>query len=72
MVRDLNDREMLKRSVAAIVDYLEPTNLLWYGSDMYGVADYPRKKGIPVHVYTAKGRGNLNHHSNGGEGNGRA
>ena len=67
MVRDLNDREMLKKSVKNIVDYLEPKNLLWYGSDQYGVADYPRNKGIPVHIYPAKGRGNLNRHTDGGE-----
>lgn len=66
MVRDLNDRAVLKKSVEHIVDFLEPENLLWYGSDMYGVADYPRSKGIPVHVYPAKGRGNLSNHAKGG------
>ncbi len=67
MVRDQNDRAVLKKSVEHIVDYLEPVNLLWYGSDMYGVADYPRSKGIPVHIYPAKGRGNLNHHCEDGD-----
>lgn len=62
MVRDVNDRAVLKKSVEHIVDFLEPSNLLWYGSDMYGVADYPRLKGIPVHVFPAKGRGKLGHH----------
>ena len=61
MVRDLADRAVLMKSVEHIVDFLEPENLLWYGSDQYGVADYPRSKGIPVHVYPAKGRGNLDH-----------
>ncbi|MBQ9002831.1 MAG: DUF4417 domain-containing protein [Eggerthellaceae bacterium] len=65
MVRDLEDRTMLKASIKHIVDYLEPENLLWYGSDMYGVADYPREKGIPVHIYPAKGRGKLNHEKGG-------
>ncbi|WP_248923015.1 DUF4417 domain-containing protein [Olsenella intestinalis] len=65
MVRDLADRAVLVKSVENIVDFLEPKNLLWYGSDQYGVADYPRSKGIPVHMYPAKGRGNLDHH--GGE-----
>ena len=67
MVRALEDRTMLKKSVKHIVDFLEPTNLLWYGSDQYGVADYPRSKGIPVHVYPAKGRGSLCHHNGGGD-----
>ena len=63
MVRRLSDRYVLKKSVEHIVDFLEPENLLWYGSDQYGVADYPRSKGIPVHVFPAKGRGNLVHHN---------
>ena len=63
MVRDVNDRAVLKKSVEHIVDFLEPSNLLWYGSDMYGVADYPRLKGIPVHVFPAKGRGQLGYHT---------
>lgn len=65
MVRNPADREVLMSSIKHIVDFLEPENLLWYGSDQYGVADYPRSKGIQVHVYPAKGRGHLNHH--GGE-----
>lgn len=67
MVRNRKDRKVLISSVKHIVDYLEPENLLWYGSDEYGVADYPRVKGVPVHVYPGKGRGNLNHHIFGGD-----
>ena len=67
MVRDPHDRIVLKRSIEIIVDYLEPENLLWYGSNQYGVTDYPISKGVPVHVYPAKGRGNLSHHVNGGD-----
>ena len=51
---------MLKDSVRLIVDYLEPTNLLWYGSTQYGVTDYPKAMGIPITVYPSKGRGSLN------------
>lgn len=65
MVRHRDDRIMLKKSVKHIVDFLEPERLLWYGSTMYGATDYPISKGIPVHVYHAKGRGNLNHHDGG-------
>ena len=67
MVRRIGDRAVLKASVECIVDILEPENILWYGSDLYGVADYPRSKGIPVHVYPAKGRGELDHHTEGGD-----
>ena len=61
MVRDVEDRKVLKESVKFIIDYLEPTNLLWYGSTQYGVADYPIKLGIPITVYPGKGRGSLGH-----------
>ena len=63
MVRNPDNRTVLKKSVERIVDFLEPENLLWYGSDQYGVTDYPRSKGIPVHVYPAKGKGMLCHHA---------
>lgn len=59
MVRNKKDREILKRSVRYVVDELEPTNLIWYGSNKYGVADYSLLKGIPVIFYPAKGRGKL-------------
>ena len=67
MVRDPDDRAVLKNSVKHICDFLEPENLLWYGSDQYGVTDYPLSRGIPVHMYPAKGRGNLDHHGHGGD-----
>lgn len=44
MVKDKKDRKKLKESVKCIVDYLEPLNLIWYGSNAYGVADYAIKK----------------------------
>ena len=62
MVRRTDDRKTLKTSVKLIVDYLEPTNLLWYGSTQYGVTDYPRSKEIPITVFPGKGRGELSHH----------
>ena len=55
MVRDLEDHAMLKKSVEHVIDFLVPANLLWYGSEQYGVADYPRSKGTPVHMYPTKG-----------------
>ena len=61
MVRNKEDRAVLIQSVKLIVDFLEPTNLLWYGSTQYGVAEYPLKRGIPLTVYPGKGRGNLSH-----------
>ncbi len=59
MVRNKEDRAVLVQSVKSIVDFLEPINLLWYGSMQYGVADYPIEKGIPISVYPGKGRGDF-------------
>lgn len=65
MVRDARDREVLKRSVRYVIDELEPTGLVWYGSTKFGVTDYPSKMGVPIHHFPGKGRGKLSH-SNGG------
>ena len=59
MVKEKEDRLMLKKSVRYIIDYLEPLNLLWYGSAMYGVADYAIEKNIPIKFFQSKGRGDL-------------
>lgn len=59
MVKDKRDRLVLKESVKNIVDYLEPINILWYGSNQYGAADYAIRRGIPVKFYQAKGKGCL-------------
>ena len=66
MVSNVDDRIVLKESVRIIADFLSPRNILWYGSLEYGVADYLVMKGIPIHVYPAKGRGDLSHHKPGG------
>ena len=63
MVRRIGDRAVLKASVECIVDILEPTNILWYGSNQYGAADYPLSRGVPVSFFPGKGRGQLNHHT---------
>ena len=41
------------------MDALEPTAIVYYGSDLYGVMDYPRSLGIPVWVYPGANRGAL-------------
>lgn len=38
---------------------LRPTAIVYYGSDLYGVMDYPRSLSIPVWVYPGCGRGAL-------------
>lgn len=66
MVRDRNDRKVLLASVKNICDFLESSNILWYGSDKYGVTGYPISKGIPIKVYPGKGRGKLSHRNESG------
>ncbi len=71
MIRDKADRAILKESLVHIVDELEPSNILWYGSDQYGVCDYARLKKIPIRIYEAKGRGKLKSEKKGGKQIGR-
>lgn len=59
MVRDVQDRIVLKESVKLIVDYLQPSHIVWYGSTRYGVTDYLDKMRVPYTVYPGKGRGSL-------------
>lgn len=65
MVRDVRDREVLKRSVRYVVDELAPIGLVWYGSTRFGVLDYPLEMGVPVYRFPAKGRGRLSHYDGG-------
>ena len=65
MVKDVKDREVLKKSVKYIVDNLDPLGLVWYGSSRYGVAEYPLSLGVPVYFFPGKGRGGLSHYSEG-------
>lgn len=59
MVRNLKDREVLRRSVQYIVDELKPSNVVWYGSRQYGVANYLLAKGVPVGFFPGAGKGKL-------------
>ncbi len=45
--------------VRTTVDTLNPTAVIYYGSDLHGVMDYPRSLGIPVWVYPGCKRGAL-------------
>lgn len=57
MVKDKRDRKVLKESIKHIVDYLEPLNIIWYGSNKYRVADYIIYKGIPIQFFEGKSKG---------------
>lgn len=49
--KDKANRVFVLEEIRLICDLVQPTNLLVYGSDAYGVLDYPRETGIPVHMY---------------------
>ena len=53
------ERRRFVRDVKTTVDVLEPTAIIYYGSDFYHVMDYPRSLGIPVWVYPGCNRGDL-------------
>lgn len=59
LVRDVAERRRFVWDLRVTVDRLEPTAIVYYGSDAYGVLDYPRSMGIPVWVYPGCGRGDL-------------
>lgn len=58
-VKNLTDRRCFIRDVKTTVDVLKPKAIVYYGSDIYHVMDYPRSLGIPVWVYPGCGRGDL-------------
>ena len=47
----LENRSYVVEEIRIICDLCEPVNLVVYGSPAYGVLDYPRELGIPVHVF---------------------
>lgn len=59
LTRDVDERRRFVRDVRATVDALEPTAIVYCGSDLCGVMDYPRSLGIPVWVYPGCNRGAL-------------
>lgn len=52
-VQDRANRRHVVEEVRIICDELAPAHLVVYGSAAYRVLDYPREKGIPVHVFRA-------------------
>ena len=69
------ERERFIRDVKTTVDVLEPTAIIYYGSDHYHVMDYPRSLDVPVWIYPGCNRGDLDggrcELEGGGYGNGR-
>jgi len=49
--KDHENRSHVFEEVRLICDYCKPTALVCYGSDRYGVLDYPKECGIPVYLF---------------------
>ena len=55
-VKRRDDRRRLARDIRHAIDYCEPTRVLVYGSDAYGVLDYVRSTGVETMLYPASCR----------------
>ncbi len=53
-LKNREDRARFVRDLRMSVDVLKPSSILVYGTDAYGVFDYPRRLGIPVKVYPSE------------------
>jgi hypothetical protein len=58
-VRELDNRKRFERGLRNLVERLEPSLIISYGPNCFGVLDYPLSQGITVHQYTSRGRGDL-------------
>ena len=57
--KNVEDRRRFIRGLQFAIDTLQPTVILSYGGNNYGVLDYPISLGIEIHVYPSRGRGNM-------------
>lgn len=58
-VKNCDDRRRFERGLRLIVDHLSPSLIISYGPNSYGALDYPIGRGIEVHAYASRGRGDL-------------
>lgn len=56
-IKNRNNRRRFIESLKLVVDELSPSNMIVYGSDSYGVFEYPKSKGIPISFYSEGIRG---------------
>lgn len=59
LVKDVEERRRFERDVRTTVDMLEPSAIVYYGSELYGSMDYPKSLVIPVWAYPPRGHGEL-------------
>lgn len=58
-VRELNNRKRFVRGLKNLVHALEPSLIISYGQNSFGVLDYAIEQGIAVHEYASRGKGSL-------------
>lgn len=58
-VRELENRKRFVRGLKNLVNTLEPSLIISYGQNSFGVLDYAIEKGIAVHEYASRGKGSL-------------
>lgn len=59
LTKNVVERRRFMRDVTTTINALSPSAVVYYGSDLYHVMDYPRSLGIPVWVYPGCNRGAL-------------
>lgn len=59
LTQNVLERRRFVRDIKTTVDILKPNAIIYYGSDLYHVMDYPRSLKIPVWLYRGCGRGSL-------------
>lgn len=65
LIKDADERRRFVRDLRTTVDELEPTAIVYYGADRYGVLEYPRDLGIEVWVYPGARRERFNRDAHG-------
>lgn len=58
-VRELDNRKRFVRGLKNLVDALEPSLIISYGQNSFGVLDYAIEHGVIVHEYASRGKGTL-------------
>lgn len=65
LIENVEERRRFVRDLRTTVDTLEPSGIVYYGSDTYRVLDYPRALDIPIWVYPSNHKGGMEGRSNG-------
>ncbi|MDO4848359.1 MAG: DUF4417 domain-containing protein [Coriobacteriia bacterium] len=65
LIQNVEERRRFVRDLRTTIDMLEPSGIVYYGSDSHNVLDYPRALGIKLWTYPADRKGGLREDSDG-------